>query len=205
MSAIEMTSGIVFALRIGSMLLEGIDASPIMPNASEASRSVHSSAGRSSDNADAEIWVTGVLLFLRRSATSGGGTAVPPARTSASEFAAMIVSARIAPVGTIIHGCWKMNREAVWIMPPHVGSGGCGPSPMKASAGLEPDADAEQQHELHDDSRRHVRQDVADAGGHRPHAVDGRGLDEQLLVQRLRLSEEALCTSHRRGAVRKRP
>ena len=106
------------------MLLDGIDASPIIAKPSGASVSIHSSAGRSSDSADAEIWVTGVLLFLRRSATRGGGTAVPPASTSASEFAAMIVRARIAPVGTIIHGCWKMKREAVWIMPPHVGSGG---------------------------------------------------------------------------------
>ena len=44
----------------------------------------------------------------------------------------MSVSARMPPVGTIIQGCWKMKRDAVWIMPPHVGSGGCGPSPMKA-------------------------------------------------------------------------
>ena len=50
----------------------------------------------------------------------------------------MIVSARIAPVGTIIQGCWKMKREAAWIMPPQVGSGGWGPSPMKARPAWNP-------------------------------------------------------------------
>ena len=102
----------------------------------------------------------------------------------------MIVSARTAPVGTIIHGCWKMKREAVWIMPPQVGSGGCGPEADEGEAGLHPDADAEEQHELHDDGGRHVRQDVAEARRHRAHAVDRGGLDEELLVQRLRLAEE---------------
>ena len=73
-----------------------------------------------------------VFFFRRRIAMSGGGVAAPPEITSASALAAMIVSARTTPVGTIIQGCWKMKRAAVWIMPPQVGSGGCGPRPMKA-------------------------------------------------------------------------
>ena len=97
-------------------------------------------ASRGSDappeaGASATTYSASVVAFfarLRRRATSGGGVAAPPERTSASELAAMIVSARTAPVGTIIQGCWKMKREAVWIMPPQVGSGGCGPRPMNA-------------------------------------------------------------------------
>jgi hypothetical protein len=50
----------------------------------------------------------------------------------------MIVRARTPPVGIIIHGCWKMYCEAVCTMPPHVGSGGCGPSPMKARPACRP-------------------------------------------------------------------
>ena len=110
--AIEITSGAGDALRVASMLLEGIEASPIIGNPSSTSLSTLTPAGRSSATAAAAISVTGVLLFLRRSATRGGGIAVPPASTSASEFAAMMVRARMAPVGTIIQGSWKMKREA---------------------------------------------------------------------------------------------
>ena len=77
----------------------------------------------------------------------------------------------------------------------HAAPGGLGRLRTEADEGqarLHADGDAEDQHELHDHGGRHVRQDVTEAGGHRLHAVDGRGLDEQLLVQRLRLPEEHL-------------
>ena len=128
--------------------------------------------------------------FFRRIATSGGGVAAPPASTSASAFAAMIVRARTAPVGTIIHGL--LEDEARGGLD-HAAPGRLGRLRAEADegeAGLHHDADAEQQHELHDDGGRHVRQDVTEAGRHRPHAVDRGRLDEQLLLQRLRLAEE---------------
>ena len=116
--------------------------------------------------------------------------AAPPERTSASAFAAMIVSARTAPVGTIIQGCWKMKRAAVWIMPPHVGSGGCGPRPMKARPAciMMPTPK----------KSTNCTMTVVDMFGSTwrklatwsAHAVDGGGFDEQLLLQVLRLTEQ---------------
>ena len=75
-------------------------------------------------------------------------------------------------------------------MPPHVGAGGCGPETDEGETCLEHDADSEEQHELHDHRRRHVRQHVPEARGGGTHTVDGRRFDEQLLLQVLRLSEE---------------